>query len=283
MIGSTMSEAVELALGSPQGSILSPSIFLILISDMELYCPGAQICSYADDTSVTISVKNSEDLQTECEKEVNNILKYMAINKLSCNDDKTHIVVIKHGQGESEKLTFKIGDYTIEESTSEKLLGAWVNNDLNWSNHLKKLEDALQYRLYKLKRMEQVIPKSLLKQVANGIFCSVLRCELAIFCPIRIKENDPKPTCIDGVKVLYHDFMRLLCNSKRKDHTSIESMIEKLDWLSLNQLACEIRLIEVWKALNRDDHCLNKLFEKAATNEGITRSAGTNKLKNHFK
>ena len=59
MIGSSMSEPVELTLGSPQGSILSPSIFLILISDMELYCPGAQICSYADDTTVTVSVKNS--------------------------------------------------------------------------------------------------------------------------------------------------------------------------------------------------------------------------------
>ena len=74
-----------------------------------------------------------------------------------------------------------------------------------------------------------------------------------------------------------------LCNSKRKDHTSIESMLEKLDWLSLNQLTCEIRLIEVWKALNMEDHCLNNLFEKAITNEGRTRSAGTNKLKNKFK
>ena len=116
--------------------------------------------------------------------------------------------------------------------------------------------------------------------MADGIFCSVLRCELAIFCPIRIKENDPKPTCIDGVN---HDVMKLLCNSKRKDHTSIELMLEKLDWLSLNQLACEIRLIEVWKALNKDDHCLSNLFEKAATNEGITRSADKNRLKNHFK
>ena len=108
MIGSTMSKEVELTLGSPQGSILSPSIFLILISDMELYCPGAQICSYADDTSITISVKNSEDLQEEVERNVNNVLKYMAINKLSCNDDKTHIVVIRHGQGEAEDLTFQI-------------------------------------------------------------------------------------------------------------------------------------------------------------------------------
>ena len=278
-----MSKPVELTLGSPQGSILSPSIFLILISDMELYCPEAQLCSYADDTTVTVSVKNLGDLKEESESNINNLLQYMAINKLACNDDKTHILVIKHGQQEANKLSFQIGGFTIEESTSEKLLGAWIKNDLSWTEHLKKLEDQLHYRLYKLRRIEQVMPKSLLIKVADGIFCSILRYELAIFCPIRILENDPQPTCIDGIKVLYHDVMRLLCNSKRKNHTSIETMLERLGWLSLNQLSCEIRLIEVWKAVNNEEHCLHKIFKKAITNEGITRSAGTNKLKNNFK
>ena len=60
-------------------------------------------------------------------------------------------------------------------------------------------------------------------------------------------------------------------------------MLEKLGWLSINQLASEIRLIEVWKALNQEIHCLKNLFEKATANEGITRSAGLNKLKISFK
>ena len=60
-------------------------------------------------------------------------------------------------------------------------------------------------------------------------------------------------------------------------------MLNKLGWLSLNQLACEIRLIEVWKALNQENHCLNKIFQTVVTNEGNTRSAGANRLKSHFK
>ena len=60
-------------------------------------------------------------------------------------------------------------------------------------------------------------------------------------------------------------------------------MLEKLSWLSINQLSCEVRLIEVWKALNQENHCLKSLFVKAETNQGITRSAGMNKLKSCFK
>ena len=84
MIGSTLSDPVQLKLGSPQGSILSPSLFLVLISDIELYCPNAVLSGYADDTSCTIAVRNVEDLKEECEKSVDSLLKYMAINKLSC-------------------------------------------------------------------------------------------------------------------------------------------------------------------------------------------------------
>ena len=180
-------------------------------------------------------------------------------------------------------MSFQIGGFQIKESTSEKLLGAWIKNDLSWSSHLKKLENELNYRLYKLRKIEQTLPKSLLKKVADAIFCSIIRYELAIFCPIRITPADPNPTSIEGIKVIYHNLLRFLCNSKRSSHTSIASMLDKLGWLSINQLSCEIRLIEVWKALNQENHCLRNLFEKATTNTGITRSAGLNKLKAPFK
>ena len=48
------------------------------------------------------SVKNSEHLRMwECEKEVNNILKYIAIENLYWTDDKIYLVLINLGQGES--------------------------------------------------------------------------------------------------------------------------------------------------------------------------------------
>ena len=59
-------------------------------------------------------------------------------------------------------------------------------------------------------------------------------------------------------------------------------MLEKLNWLSVNQLAAETRLMQVWKALYMEDYCLTDLFEETE-NERITRSSGTKKLKINFK
>ena len=68
MIGSTLSEPTTLKVGSPQGSILSPTIFIILLSDIELWCPGATLCGYADDTSITIIDRDMNKLKTTCSK-----------------------------------------------------------------------------------------------------------------------------------------------------------------------------------------------------------------------
>ena len=96
---------------------------------MELYCQYAELCGYADDTSITVKGKSLELVKEKCEAEVKNILEYMAINKLSCNDDKTNILVMKQGYID-QTLTFDIGESKIEESDEEKLLGVWVSNDL---------------------------------------------------------------------------------------------------------------------------------------------------------
>ena len=172
---------------------------------MELYCPESKLCGYADDTSVTISSKQLDQLKELCESEVNNLLVYMAINKLAANDSKTHILVMRKGREEKKELSFNIGDAEIKEKESEKLLGVWVQNDLKWSTHLRKLESKLLSSLYNLRKIEQIIPRYLLKRVADGLFISYIRYAIGLYCPIRIKEEDPVPSNINGIKVIYND------------------------------------------------------------------------------
>ena len=220
-------------------------------------------------------------LKISCEDKVNDLLKYMAINKLSANDDKTKILVMRHGKNK-DQLTFNIGDFQLKETQEEKLLGIWVSNELNWSKHTEELEDELRFRLYKLRRIEQCIPKSLLKRVADGIFNSLLRYGLGIFCPIRTQETDPVPSCISGIRTIFNDVLRLLCNSRREQHDSIKSMLDKVGWLSINQLACQVRLVETWKALHLENYCLNEVFERVENGSINTRSSNKIKLKSHF-
>ena len=133
---------------------------------------------------------------------------------------------------------------------------------VKWSHHIEKLESNLRSRLYSLRKMEQSIPRSQLKDIAESIFGSILRYAIGLYCPIKIKESDPEPSSINAIRVTHNDVMRLLCKSRREERKPIKEMLDKLDWLSLNQMSCEVRLIEVWKSINIENYCLKDLFEK---------------------
>ena len=105
---------------------------------------------------------------------------------------------------------------------------------------------------------------------------SVLRYGLGIFCPIRVTQSDPHPSSISGIKVAFNDMLRLLCGAKREDHMSVEEMLKKLNWLSVNQIAAEVRLIETWKSIHTN-YCLSNVFEKRVSSYE-TRAAGKNAL-----
>ena len=100
-----------------------------------------------------------------------------------------------------------------------------------------------------------------------------LKYGIAIMWPVRINESDPEPLSIKGVKVVFNDMLRLLNGVARKDKVSVKSILSKLGWLSINQLVAEVRLVEVWKALNTGN-TLSNVFEKV---EGTTRASQNNK------
>ena len=111
--------------------------------------------------------------------------------------------------------------------------------------------------------------------MADGIFMSKLRYGLAIFWPVRLEDEDPHPAAIQGIKVVFNRVLRLLCGTVQENRMSVEKMLKKLGWLSINQMAAEVRLIEVWKALNLNTS-LSGMFKKVV---GPTRAASENRIK----
>ena len=104
---------------------------------------------------------------------------------------------------------------------------------------------------------------------------SKIRYGLSVYWPIRFKIDDPHPSAVSGIKVVFNRVLRILCGVVLEDRISVEKMLIKLGWLSINQLAAEVRLIEVWKALNLNNS-LTEMFEKV---KGSTRAASQNRIK----
>jgi len=78
--------------GVPQGSTLGPLLFLIYINDLPNSSGRLTFRIFADDTNIFFSGTNPKEVEFTMNEEINLVLKYCAINKLSVNFKKTNYI-----------------------------------------------------------------------------------------------------------------------------------------------------------------------------------------------
>ena len=62
-IGDIISDRYEVSMGTPQGSVLGPLIFLLFINDLPECIKYGKVFMYADDTSIIVSSRGLEELE----------------------------------------------------------------------------------------------------------------------------------------------------------------------------------------------------------------------------
>ena len=88
------SERLESKNGIPQGSILGPLFFSILIKDIVNSTDKINVLMYADDTTLYFSIKDIETRSREeaMNAEINKVNTWLRLNKLSLNVKKTNVI-----------------------------------------------------------------------------------------------------------------------------------------------------------------------------------------------
>ena len=159
-IGASLSNSLKLTSGVPQGGILSPIVFTLYTSDMELWLKKSNLTNFADDTETDFSSKEKSEIKVSLEEDANYVLDFMASNGLVANQLKTEFLVLNEKNKEDGILhQIKVGGTQIERTDSTKLLGINIDDAQDWSNHYKSLKNALNQRLFIIRRVQRQLPK----------------------------------------------------------------------------------------------------------------------------
>ena len=144
-INKSASTLTQINCGVPQGSSLSPLLFLLYINDLPL-ASNFSTTLFADDTHLNMSDNNLNSL----EKRVNDVLakieQWFKKNKLSLNYKKSCCVLVnKQPQITiNENFRININDNPILRTNSAKYLGLFIDENLSWSSHVKSCHCSLQ-------------------------------------------------------------------------------------------------------------------------------------------
>ncbi|CAB3982307.1 Hypothetical predicted protein, partial [Paramuricea clavata] len=137
---------VDINKGVPQGTVLGPFLFSLMINDLTVKDPNNNILvKFADDMTVSAPVKNNYDSALA---EVDNIEKWTETNRMSLNLGKTWEMVV------SGKSTNPLPEPItgIERKTWLKLLGTTLQNDPNcWDLQVNNLISKASSRMHILR------------------------------------------------------------------------------------------------------------------------------------
>ena len=125
----------EMNIGTPQGSRLSPLLFIILMADLDLWTENSNLSNFADDTQSIIVSDDRKNLLETAAIEANSVINFFNSNGLVNNADKA--AVLYNSKGKSEDITIEnVGGENLASTYSEKLLGLHINADFQWTTHV---------------------------------------------------------------------------------------------------------------------------------------------------
>ena len=163
--------------------------------------------------------------------------------------------------------------------SSACLLGVKFQDNLQWRAQINGkggLLSALNSRIYIIRRLQSHLNKKAVLKVVDGLFTSKLRYGLQLYGKVRSDISDPECEVFKSIQHIQNNLMRSLNGTKVKDKISISSLLIKFGMLSVNQLNAQVKLVEMWKAINLDDYPL-KVEQQARNGERVSTPADTTK------
>lgn len=146
-VGLAYSSTRQVDMGIPQGSVLAPFLFILMLRDLpSKLTKDANVVQYADDIAIWIncslrgkaSVTYIKHVSTIYQTNLNSLQDYMSNNGFELSSEKTSMMLFNNGKS-SDRPRLYLNSQELVYSESVKFLGVLITRNLNWKLHLDQL------------------------------------------------------------------------------------------------------------------------------------------------
>lgn len=146
----TNSEKIRLKAGTPQGSVLSPLLYIIYVNDLPT-CPeyGCNIAQFADDIAIWKSSTSHKVNNTYLQKTLNEIENWCCKWRIKINPVKSNHVTFKCRSRSNvpPPLTLKLFDQVIPPVKEAKFLGIILDENFTLTSHINEILKTAWWKL----------------------------------------------------------------------------------------------------------------------------------------
>ena len=147
--------------GVPQGSILGPLLFKLLINDLPDRVSYSEADLYVDDCTLTATGYSLAKLETKIKKDLRNIQTWCQTNKMHVNPSKSSCMIISTRQKRKtlpkKNLSLFINDEPLRNVQIHKLLGLLIDYDLSWKEHADHIIKKINKHIFVFKKIKRFL------------------------------------------------------------------------------------------------------------------------------
>lgn len=138
-VGTEHSKEYRVENGTPQGSVCSPVLFIIMINDIfEQVEKGVGKSLYADDGTLWIRGRNLKYIQRKLQAAIAMVEQWANKWGFKLSVAKTQVICFSRRQ---KTVTLKLYGQTLEQVNEIRFLGVLFDAKLTWRQHVNKLKD----------------------------------------------------------------------------------------------------------------------------------------------
>ena len=231
----------DITCGVPQGSILGPLLFLLYVNDMAYVSNLLFSILFADDTNVFISGKNIENLTQIMNNELEQLAKWLQVNKLSLNVDKTHYMIFTLKKSVDANTNIIINDAIIKRVYKTKFLGLILDSNLSWREHIKHIKSKLSKGTGILLKARKYFKISTLVTLYYSFLYPYLTYCTEVWGSANITD-------LNSLFKVQKRIIRIIVSAKFKEHTG--PIFSKLKLLRLSELYEYSIVLFMYKYIN---------------------------------
>ncbi|KAK7087818.1 hypothetical protein V1264_021822 [Littorina saxatilis] len=239
VVDGATSSLVPVESGVPQGSVIGPALFLLYINDLP---EGLTSTSrlFADDTLCHRIISSASDKQA-LQEDLNRLAEWEQKWLMSFHPDKCQTLPVSRKRNPTP-CSYQLHGHTLSPVNEAKYLGVTLSHDLRWDIHILNITNKANQMLGFLRRNLRVGSQEVKQRAYFALIRSPLEFASPVWDPYTCKD-------VDRLEAVQRRAARWVVNRHRKT-SSVDAMLEHLQWPTLQDRRRRARLITMYKFSN---------------------------------